>query len=187
MKNNFKVNHEIIPLPNETEESGLNLFDKDNPDINLFNSIDAEIIRLSGSKMYFYKYYQDDNYDKVYMEDRDKVISKEGIIVTGHYEPSVLTEEMAGFGIQIENNQLFTFNKTYVEQVIGRTIIPGDVIKPLFQEQKYEVVEVQEDSFEAYGVYHLSVTAKLLRDRDEIVDTHLKNTSDNLIDYTDRV
>jgi hypothetical protein len=34
---------------------------------------------------------------------------------------------------------------------------------------KFEVFEVQEDSFEAYGVYHLMVHAKLLRDTQ---DTH---------------
>jgi len=33
---------------------------------------------------------------------------------------------------------------------------------------KFEVFEVQEDSFEAYGVYHLMVHAKLLRDTQDI-------------------
>jgi len=187
MKKNFKVSHQIIPLPEEVEESGLNLFDPSNPDINLFNSIDAEAIRLSGSKMYLYKYYQSEgNYDEVYMEDRQKTISREPITVMGHYEPSVLEEHLSQFGIELTNDQLFTFNKSYIESIVGRTLIPGDIIKPYFQNQKYEIIEVQEDSFESYGVYHLIATAKLLRDSESTVDTPLLNQSDELTDFEGR-
>lgn len=184
---NFKVSHKIIPLPEETMESGLNLFDPLNPDINMFNSIDDEAIRLSGSKMYLYKYFQSkENYDDVYMEDREKVISREPITVVGHYEPSVIEEHLSQFGIEITNDQLFTFNKSYIETLVGRALIPGDIIKPYFQNLKYEIIEVQEDSFEAYGVYHLIATAKVLRDSETTVDTHLKKTSDPLTDFEDR-
>jgi hypothetical protein len=116
MTKNYKVSHQIIPLPEETFDSGLNLFDPSNPDINLFNSIDAELIRLSGSKIYLYKYFRDENYDKVYMEERDKVLSVEPIIVTGHYEPSILEENLQAFGIEVQNDQLFTFNKSFVPE-----------------------------------------------------------------------
>jgi hypothetical protein len=187
MTKNYKVSHQIIPLPEETFDSGLNLFDPSNPDINLFNSIDAELIRLSGSKIYLYKYFRDENYDKVYMEERDKVLSVEPIIVTGHYEPSILEENLQAFGIEVQNDQLFTFNKSYIEALIGRPLIPGDVLKPLFQNQKYEIIEVQEDSFESYGVYHLIATAKLLRGSEETVDTNLENTTEELYDHQDRV
>jgi len=186
-KKNFKVNHRIIPLPEESEESSLNLFDLDNADIQLFNEIDAEGIRLSGSKMYLYKYYQSENYDEVYMEDREKVIAKEPIIVVGHYSPTVLEEHLSEFGIEATNDQIFTFNKSYIETLLERPLIAGDVIKPFFQEQKYEIFEVQEDSFEAYGIYHLIAHAKLLRDSDKVVDTNLQNTSDPLLDYDGRI
>jgi len=39
---------------------------------------------------------------------------------------------------------------------------------------------VQEDSFEIYGVYHLVCTAKLLRDSEDVQDTPLTNTSENI-------
>ncbi len=186
-KKNFHVNHRIVPLPEEVEESSLNLFDIDNADIQLFNEIDAENIRLSGSKMYLYKYYQSENYDEVYMEDREKVISKEPIIVVGHYTPTVLEEHLNEFGIELTNEQIFTFNKSYIEGFLGRPLIVGDILKPFFQEQKYEIFEVQEDSFEAYGIYHLIAHAKLLRDSDKIVDTNLQKTSDPLLDYDGRI
>ena len=40
-----------------------------------------------------------------------------------------------------------------------------------------------EDSFEAYGVYHLVCSAKLLRDEDIIQDTPLTNVSDDIGGY----
>ena len=142
MKNkNYKVTTKLPELPDLDEGEGLlNLFDQDNPDINLFNLVDDEMIRLAGSKFLSYKYYQ-------------------------------------------TNDQLFTFNKSYIERKLGRSVIPGDVIKPMFQEQKYEVFEVVEDSFEAYGVYHLVCSTKLLRDSDDIQDTPLTRVSDDVGGY----
>ena len=65
-------------------------------------------------------------------------------------------------------DQVFVFNKSYTENLLGRPISIGDILQPEFQEMKFEVFEVQEDSFEAYGVYHLMVHAKLLRDTQDI-------------------
>jgi hypothetical protein len=181
---NYKATTPIPSLPDvDSSESLLNLFDQSNPDINLFNLVDDEMIRLAGSKFFFYKYYQSEDFDAVYMENRNKAISKEPIIVHGHYDPISLSEELTQFGIQLENDQIFTFNKSYIESKLGRSVIPGDVIKPQFQEQKYEIFEVVEDSFEAYGVYHLVCSAKLLRDIPEVQDTPLNKVSDPVGGY----
>ena len=117
------------------------------------------------------------------MESRNKPISKTPITVHGHYDPVAMSEELTQFGIELTNDQLFTFNKSYIEKKLGRSVIPGDVIKPMFQEQKYEIFEVVEDSFEAYGVYHLVCSAKLLRDSDDIQDTPLTRVSDDVGGY----
>jgi len=181
---NYKVTTKLPELPDLDEGEGLlNLFDQDNPDINLFNLVDDEMIRLAGSKFHFYKYYQTDEYDEVYMESRNKPVSKTPIVVHGHYDPVAMSEELTQFGIELNNDQLFTFNKSYIERKLGRSVIPGDVIKPVFQNQKYEIFEVVEDSFESYGVYHLVCSAKLLRDSDDVQDTPLTKVSDDLGGY----
>ena len=183
-KKNYKVTTKLPQLPEIDEGAGsLNLFDQENPDINLFNLVDDEMIRLAGSEFMLYKYYQTDEYDEVYMESRTKPIAKDPIRVHGHYDPIAVTEELTQFGIELTNDQLFTFNKSYIERRLGRSVIPGDIIKPVFQNQKYEVFEVVEDSFEAYGVYHLVCSAKLLRDEDIIQDTPLTNVSDDIGGY----
>jgi hypothetical protein len=186
-KNNFKVTTKLPELPDiDLEESELSLFDRTNPDLNLFNLVDDELIKLSGSKMYFYKYMRSEDYDPVYMEARNKPVSKIPIIVHGHYEPESLNEELTNFGIELKNDQLFTFNKSYIEKKLGRPVIPGDIIKPFFQNQKYEIFQVIEDSFEAYGVYHLVCNAKLLRDSADVQDTPVIKVSDPLGGYDNR-
>jgi len=178
--NNFKVGIKMPPLPEVVENSQLNLFDPGNPDVNLFNLVDDELIRLSGSEFLYYKYFRSVDYDEVYGEDRSKPLNKEGVLVHGHYEPRVLEENLTEFGIELTNDQLFVFNRSYIEQKLGRVPIPGDVILPRFQNQKYEIYQVQEDSFESYGVYHMVCSAKLLRESEDRFDTPITEVAPDL-------
>jgi hypothetical protein len=163
-----KFNSKNINLPTTDEfESPFKLFNKSS-DQNLFNVLDQEQIKLAGSPLLVYKYYQNKETDDVYGEERNKTLSVEPIKVWGHYEPKPVEENLTQFGIELVNNQQFIFNKSYIEKKIGRAIIPGDVIKPEFQNLKFEVFEVQEDSFEMYGVYHLLCSAKLMRDAQDV-------------------
>ena len=183
-KENYKVTTKLPELPDiDQGDSELSLFDQTNPDINLFNLVDDEIIKLGGSKMYFFKYNQSEDFDPVYMESRNKPISRIPIVVHGHYEPEALSENLTNFGIELTSDQVFTFNKSYIEKKLGRSVISGDIIKPFFQNQKYQIFQVVEDSFESYGVYHLVCNAKLIRDNETTVDTYLDKTSDPLGGY----
>lgn len=150
-------------------ESELNLYDMNNPDIGLFHLMDDELIKLSGSKIRYYKYFPSKEYDEVYEEEQVKVISEEGIVVFGHYDPKAIEETLSRFGLVTESDQLFTFNTEYIKRKIGRSPIPGDVLEPQFQGIKFRIYEVQEDSFESYGKYHSVCTAKLLKGSEHIV------------------
>ena len=129
----------------------LNMFDVDNPDLLLF------------------RYTRDENYDNVYDEHAGKVIYHKPVSVFGHYDPKPIEEELSEFGIELTNDQIFTFNKTTIENALGRPLVPGDIVKPRFQNIYYEIFEVQEDSFESYGVYHLVCAAKILRDAEDLL------------------
>ena len=180
-KKPFRVITKVPPLPAIDEtESVLSLFDPDNPDLGFFNLIDDENIRLSGSKVLFYKYHQNEGaIDEVYLEDRTKPIESEGIVAWAHYDPTPLEEDLEKFGMVLKNDQIFIFNKSYIERRIGRVPHSGDIIKPDFQNQKYEIFEVQEDAFAAYGVFHLNCHARLLRDHPDTQDTVITD------EYTD--
>lgn len=169
MKNRFSTNQNR-QLSNKAIDSKLSLFDKSSRDLELFNLVDDELIRLSGSKIYYYKTYLDESYDKVYLESRNRIVSKTPVVLWASFDPSVIEEEMSEFGLELTNDQTFVFNKSYIEQNLGRGPIVGDIIKTTFQNIKYEIFEVQEDAFEGYGSYHYNCFAKVLRDSEEIVD-----------------
>lgn len=173
-KKNYKVTTNMPVIPKDNRDPILSLFDQDNPDINLFNLIDDEIIKISGSEFLYYKYYRsEEDWDDVYMEDRNKTITSQAITVHGHYEPKALEKPLSEFGIELTNDQIFIFNKSYISQELHRDPIEHDVIKPLFQSQRYEITEVQEDSFEIYGVYHITCTARLMRDTRDQIEDHM--------------
>jgi len=165
----FRTSHKIVGDTAEQFNDLLNLYDLDNPDIELFNLVDDELIRLGGSKILLYKFFRTDGMaDDLYGEASQKVISNEPIVLQGHYEPQALEENLTEFGIEITSEQIFTFNKSYLEKLVGRPLIPGDILQPDFQNLKYEVFEVQEDQFDVYGVYHLTCAARVLRDDEDI-------------------
>ena len=175
----FRVRSSLDPLKDSPEESVLSLYNK-RDDKNLFNSIDNENIKLSGSKVLVYKYTPSNDIDDVYMESRQKTISPEPVEVWSHYDPRPIEEALTQFGVEVQNDQLFIFNKSYLEKMLGRDMIIGDVLEPKFQEVKYQVHEVQEDSFEAYGVYHTLAHAKVLRDTSDVHNDTDFNTSDRV-------
>lgn len=179
----YKVSTDVPDLPEILGGTPLSLFDQNNPDINLFNMVDDEIIRLSGSELLYYKFHYSHDEDEVYKEARSKVHSKEPVTVYGHYDPTVLEQSLSEFGIEITNDQEFLFNKTYITQALSREPMEGDIIKPKFQNQKYEIHEVQEDSFEIYGVYHLRCAAKLLRDSEDVHHDQITDRPDDLGGY----
>jgi len=159
-------------------QSELGMFDDDNPDVQLFDLIDGEMVRLAGSELMVFRWTRDENYDKLYEENSGKVLYHSPVTLFGHYDPLPVEEELNDFGIELNNDQVFTFNKTTAEIAIGRPLVPGDVIRPRFQNLYFEIFEVQEDSFEAYGVYHLVCAAKLLRDAATLLGTQYIPDSD---------
>jgi len=183
-KKKYRVTTPMPPLPELLGGTELSLFDQTNNDINLFNLVDDEIIRLGGSELLYYKFRMgDEDYDQTYLEARSKVLDSKPMLVYGHYNPTLLEETLSEFGLEIENEQIFIFNKSYIEQKLHEEPKAGDVIKPRFQNQKYEIYEVQEDSFEIYGVYHMACSAKLLRDTEAVLDEDLDERTDDLGGY----
>lgn len=179
----YKVTTPPTNFPDSDQrDTRLSLFKKKN-DKNLFNLVDAENIKLSGSRVLVFKYIPSNDIDDVYQESRQKTISHEPITLWAHYDPRPVEENLTQFGVEMQIDQVFVFNKSYTENVLGESITIGDIIEPEFQDMKFEVFEVQEDSFEAYGVYHLLVHAKLLRDSQDIHNEDFFKKSDNLGGY----
>jgi hypothetical protein len=162
----------IGPIEDVFSDS-MSIFDDFKEDRELLDSVDSELINLAGSEVsiYLYNGLKDSYtlsgegfYDDLYDEDRIKLLSPMPKVMMCQFEPTPIEEGLGEFGLELENEKVFTFNKTDVENEVGRLLRPGDVIKPAFVNAFYTVHEVQEASFESYGVYHLEVTAKFWRD-----------------------
>jgi len=179
----YKVTTPPTNFPDSDQrDTRLSLFKKKN-DKNLFNLVDAENIKLSGSRVLVYKYVPSNDIDDVYQESRQKTIAPEPVALWAHYDPRPVEENLTQFGVEMQIDQVFVFNKSYTETALGQPVEIGDIIEPEFQDMKFEVFEVQEDSFEAYGVYHLLVHAKLLRDSQDIHNEDIFDKTDKLGGY----
>lgn len=185
MAKRFKVNRQMDNLPRVEGATPLSFYDPNNPDVNLFNLVDDELIRISGSPLHYFKSFVNEDYDDVYLEARNKTVASEPLLVHGYYEPSVVEEVLSNFGIELTNDQQFVFNKSYIENALRRGPEIGDHIRPQFQNQKYEITEVQEDSFEMYGVYHIVCTARLLREDEGTLNQPITDRADDVGGYLD--
>ena len=185
MAKRFKVNRDMPNLPRVDGATPLSFYDPANPDVNLFNLVDDEIIRISRSPLHYFKSFVNEDYDDVYLEARNKTVASEPVLVHGYYEPSVVEEVLSNFGIELSNDQQFVFNKSYIENALRRSPEIGDQIRPQFQNQKYEITEVQEDSFEMYGVYHIVCTARLLREDEGTLNQPTTDRADDVGGYLD--
>lgn len=169
----FKLVPLTEELPHVDEQNQLNMFSEVNPDVGLFNMVDEETIALGGSELYIYKVVLDEGYDDLYDEEPVKKYG-EKVLVRGHYNPVPIGEELSEFGIKLTNDQMFTFNKSYMDATLGRQLKPGDVIQPRFQNLMYEIHEVQEAGFGSnYGVYHYLASAQVRRDLDSLLSEQI--------------
>ena len=82
MAKRFKTNRQMQDLPKIQGSTPLSFYDPTNPDVNLFNLVDDEIIRISGSPLHYYKQLINETYDEVYLESSNKAVT-ETPIVTG--------------------------------------------------------------------------------------------------------
>ena len=64
-KDLYKVSTKLPPLPEIEGKSELSFFDPESADLNLFNLVDDELIRISGSELLYYKYFRSEDYDEV--------------------------------------------------------------------------------------------------------------------------
>ena len=45
----------------------------------------------------------------------------------GHYDPRAFEENLTEFGLEMTNDQIFTFNKSYIESKLGRPFDSGAI------------------------------------------------------------
>jgi hypothetical protein len=112
------------------------VFDPNNTEKDLFNEIDAEIIQINGSPIYYYEVFIDDNsIDPLYREARSKVWAPKPVCLYGMYDPVSSQSYMNAFGYDSPDEVAFQLNYAEVLKQIGH---PPKLGSRLFTPHKQE-------------------------------------------------
>jgi hypothetical protein len=109
--------------------SDLRAFDPQNPEKDLFNSIDAEAIEINGTPLFYYEVFIDFNsIDQLYHESRNKVWSPNPVCLHTAYDPISSQFSMGAFGSDSPDEIMFEFNYSAVLKKLGHPPKIGSMI-----------------------------------------------------------
>lgn len=133
-------------------------FDPENPEHNLFNLWDEEIIRMGGSPIFYYEVFiQSGTVDPLYWEDRGKIFSNNPIQLYGLYEPIPSQNYMNAFGFDSPDEMMFEFNYKSVLREIGHPPKIGSRLHTPHLREDWVVVQRNTGEYKLWGSLRLQV------------------------------
>ena len=136
----------------------LQQFDPDNPEHDVFNLWDQEIIEIGGSPLFYYEIFINvNNIDHLYAEARDKIWSQHPIKVQAYYEPIHSQNYMSSFGIDSPDEMMFEFNYRHVLGTIGHAPKIGARIFSPHKKENWVVIQRNVEVFKMWGEIRLQV------------------------------
>jgi hypothetical protein len=164
------------------QETDVHLFNPDDPGHALINTWDQDAIFYAGLQMRYYKVKpieEQKYYNETYGEnpsreyegatlERDKkfafLTEQSPTVIYGLYSPED-PEQLLGFtGIDTDRAAAIEFNRVYINTVLGRDPVNGDVIVPWdLPEQFFEVMKVVPAERTLYVPRRFHLTCRLLQ------------------------
>jgi len=136
----------------------LQQFDPENPEHDLFNLWDQEVIEIGGSPLFYYEVFINvNNIDELYVEARDKLWSQCPICVHGYYDPIPSQNAMGAFGFDSPDEMMFEFNYRHVLSTIGHAPKIGSRIYSPHKREHWVVVQRNVEVFKLWGEIRLQV------------------------------
>lgn len=136
----------------------LQQFDPNNPEHDLFNLWDQEIIEIGGSPLYYYDIFINmANIDTLYVEARDKLWSPCPVCIYGYYDPIPSQNMMGAFGIDSPDEMMFEFNYRYVLKKLGFAPKIGSRIFSPHKNENWVVIQRNVETFKLWGELRLQV------------------------------
>jgi len=136
----------------------LQQFDPENPEHDLFNIWDQEVIEIGGSPLFYYDLFINvNNIDNLYVEARDKLWSQHPICITGYYEPIHSQNAMTAFGIDSPDEMMFEFNYRHVLAQIGHAPKIGGRIFTPHKRENWVIIQRNVEVFKLWGELRLQV------------------------------
>lgn len=120
----------------------LDQFDPDNPERCLFNTWDAEMIKIYGSPIFYYEVFiQTGSLDRVYREDRGKIWSNNPIVLYASYEPIPNQNYQNAFGIDSPDEIIFDLNYRDVLDRVGHPPKIGSRIHTPHRKEDWVIIQ----------------------------------------------
>ena len=132
----------------------LRQFDPENPDHNLFNCWDSEIIKIGGSIVFYYSVHISFNtLDKQYYEDRGKLWSPIPIQLYCYYEPIPNQNAQTPFGIDAPDEMVFEFNYREVLKILGHPPTVGSRLFTPHKRENWIIKQRNDGEFKLWGQF----------------------------------
>lgn len=134
-------------------------FDPENPEHCLFNSFDEEIIKQTGSPIFYYELFiQVNTLDRIYREDRGKLWSSTPIELYALYEPKPAMVQMGEFGADTPmDDEIFLLNYSYALRTLGHLPKIGARIFTPHRRENWVVVDRRLTDARMWGEFRLEV------------------------------
>ncbi len=136
----------------------LQQFDPENPEHDLFNLWDQEVIEIGGSPLFYYDLFININdIDELYVEARDKIWSQCPVCVYGYYEPIPASNMLGMFGVDAPDEIMFEFNYRHVLKTLGKPPKIGSRIFSPHKRENWMVIQRNVEVFKLWGELRLQV------------------------------
>ena len=133
-------------------------FDPDSPDHDLFNIWDEELIKISGTPLFYYEVFiQDQTIDPIYWEDRGKIWSTHPITLYGYYEPIPSQNFMSNWGVDAPDEMIFELNYKSTLQAVGHPPKIGSRVYSPHLNENWKLIQRNLGEFKKWGVVRLEL------------------------------
>lgn len=127
-------------------------FDPENPEHNLFNSWDEEVIKIGGAPIFYYEVIISFNtIDDLYHEARNKLFSNIPIELWGYYEPVPAQNYQTTFGIDSPDEMIFELNYQSALQTLGHPPKIGSRIYTPHKREDWIIVQRNLGEWKMWG------------------------------------
>lgn len=164
MVDNAKDDGDMIKNPDGTpyELGQIGHYDHKNPDHELFDSYDQEMIDIAGADIDYYRVVVDSNVDPIYHEQRQKLFLQQPVRLQSVWEPATPAWGDIGVGWSSEESMMFSFNlPDFLEKVKEMPRI-GSLILTCDEGVYWEIVNTQinvPESRKMWGKHRIIVQA----------------------------
>jgi hypothetical protein len=136
----------------------LRQWDPDSPDHDLFNIWDQELILISGTPLFYYEcFIQEQTLDPIYWEDRGKLWSPNPINLYAYYEPIPSKNDMTTFGIDGMDEITFELNYKAVLDSIGHPPKLRSRLHSPHLGEDWQIIQRNLSEFKKWGVLRLEL------------------------------